>query len=143
MNAKRTIFRRAVPTAVVLAVAYWLFADTIRHYTHGPVDLNVIRFSHFGTYQDYETWAEVLRAFETDHPGLRVKQEYVTGWYGMYDTKMRQQILSNTLPGAATRKHCCGSSVRPRPRPSSPGRNVPSPLCAPPHSSSPNVTTDG
>ncbi|MCK4660791.1 MAG: extracellular solute-binding protein [Phycisphaerae bacterium] len=84
--------------AAVLVVGYLLFADTVRHYTHQAVDPHVIRFSHFGTYQDYETWGEVIRAFEVDHPGLRVRQEYVAGWYGMYDTKMRQQILSGTLP---------------------------------------------
>lgn len=98
MNSKRNIFRRVLSVAVVLSVAYWLFADTVRHYTDRPADPNVIRFSHFGTYQDYETWAEVIRAFESDHPGLRVQQEYVSGWYGMYNTKMRRQILSGTLP---------------------------------------------
>ena len=98
MNVKRTITGRLLLAAAVAAVAYWLFADTVRHYTDQPADPNVIRFSHFGSYQDYEIWGEVIRAFETAHPGLRVRQEYVTGWYGMYDTKLRRQILSGTLP---------------------------------------------
>ncbi len=98
MSAKHPIFRRVVLAAAVASVGYWLFADTVRHYLCRPADPNVIRFAHFGTYEDYETWAEVIRAFEADHPGLRVRQEYVSGWYGLYDTKLRQQILSGTLP---------------------------------------------
>ena len=98
MSGKRGILRRTLVVAVGLAVGYWLFADTVRHYTARAVQPNLIRFSHFGTYQDHETWAEVIRAFEADHSGLRVRQEYVSGWYGLYDTKMRQQILSETLP---------------------------------------------
>ena len=84
-------------TAVGSAVCWWLFADTVRHYC-GRADPGVIRFAHFGTYQDYETWGRVIAAFEREHPGLDVRQEYVVGWYGAYDTKVRQQILSKTLP---------------------------------------------
>ena len=40
----------------------------------------------------------MLRAFQAAHPGLGVRQEYVSGWHELYDTKMRQQILSGTLP---------------------------------------------
>ncbi len=98
MSIKHPILRRIALAVAALAAAYWLFADTVRHYTHRPADPNLIRFSHFGTYQDFQTWGEVLRAFEAEHPGLRVRQEYVSGWYGMYDTKLRRQILSQTLP---------------------------------------------
>jgi len=98
MSGKRITLRRITFATVGLAVGYWLFADTVRHHADRAADPNLIRFSHFGTYQDYETWAEVIRAFEADHPRLHVRQEYVSGWYGLYDTKMRQQILSGTLP---------------------------------------------
>ncbi|MCP4589795.1 MAG: extracellular solute-binding protein [bacterium] len=97
MSAYSTILRRALWFAVVAGVAYWLFADTIRHYTRSTADPHAIRFSHFGTYQDYEIWGELIRAYESAHPGHRVRREYVSGWYGLYDTKMRQQILAGTL----------------------------------------------
>lgn len=90
--------RTAVLAAATAGATWWLFADTLDHYLPHPPDPNVIRFSHFGSYQDFELWQEIIDAFETSNPGMRVEQEYVPGWYGRYDTKIRQQILSGTLP---------------------------------------------
>jgi ABC-type glycerol-3-phosphate transport system substrate-binding protein len=84
--------------AIVLLAAAWLFGDTVRHYWPERRDPHVIRFAHFGTYQDYNTWGAVIAAFEAKYPKLEVRQEYVTGWYGHYDTKLRQQLLAGTCP---------------------------------------------
>ncbi|MCH7700293.1 MAG: sugar ABC transporter substrate-binding protein [Planctomycetes bacterium] len=89
--------RRVLSVAATLLVGWWLFADTVRYYRGRPDD-DAIRFAHFGTYQDYATWKRLIAAFERGHPGIQVTQEYVAGWYGLYDTKMRQQILAGTLP---------------------------------------------
>ncbi len=89
----------------IAAAGWWLFADTLAHYqpglTRGSTDTTTIRFSHFGSYQDYALWEGVIAAFEQENPRVRVSQEYVPGWYGRYDTKIRQQILSGTLPEVA------------------------------------------
>jgi len=86
---------------VVGAVLFWLFFDTFRHHVPLTSDGHTIRFSHFGTYQDYAVWSELITAFETFHPTLRVKQEYVVGWYGLYNRKLRQQFLAQTEPDVA------------------------------------------
>lgn len=90
--------RLLLATGIVLAVGWWLFADTVRHYCPLPADPSTIRFAHFGSYQDYQIWGEVIAAFERRHPELTVRQEYVVGMYGAYNTKLRQQMLSQTLP---------------------------------------------
>ena len=92
--------RMLVAAGTVFAVGCWLFADTVRHHYPPAADPNTIRFAHFGTYQDYQTWGEVIAAFERTHPGLEVRREYVVGMYGAYNTKLRQQMLSGTLPHA-------------------------------------------
>ncbi len=90
--------RTLLTAAIAASVGWWLFGDTVRHYRPSPADPHTIRFAHFGTYQDYETWGQVIAAFERQHPGLTVRQEYVVGMYGAYETKLRQQMLSKTLP---------------------------------------------
>lgn len=104
---------RVYGLAALVVVSWWLFADTYdrraacrRHVpsTAGRLadaDSTVIRFAHFGDYQDYVLWREVLSHFEQANPGLRVKQEYTVGMAGRYNTKMRQQIGSGTLPDVA------------------------------------------
>lgn len=89
--------RRLIATIAVAAAGWWLFADTYAHYHPSEGDHDSIRFTHFGSYQDYELWRGIIDSFENTHSGVRVRQEYVTGWYGQYDTKLRQQILSGTL----------------------------------------------
>jgi multiple sugar transport system substrate-binding protein len=90
-------------TMAVVAVSWWLFSDTIAHYRpqSGDDQGRTIRFAHFGSFQDYELWGRIIRAFEAEHPDVSVHQEYVPGWYGRYDAKMRQQILSGTTPDVA------------------------------------------
>ena len=92
--------RLVLTAGIVTAAVWWLFADTVRHHRPAPANPSTIRFAHFGTWQDYQTWAGVIAAFEQSNPGLSVRQEYVVGMYGAYGTKLRQQVLSKTLPHA-------------------------------------------
>ncbi len=90
----------------IVAVGWWLFGDTVATYRpiasgDGGGGRTTLRFSHFGSYQDYELWRRVIDAFEREHPDVSVVQEYVPGWYGRYDSKIRQQILSGSLPEVA------------------------------------------
>jgi len=95
------IVRRIVHAAIALTVGWWLFADTYAGHAGTERRGDVIRFAHFGTYQDFELWRDVIARFERDHAGIDVKQEYIVGLAGQYNTKMRQQVLSNTLPDVA------------------------------------------
>lgn len=79
----------------------WLFTDTIRTHLPRESSPNKLRFSHFGTYHDFLTWSELIRAFEGRHPNISIKQEYVAGWYGLYDRKLRQQFLAGSEPHLA------------------------------------------
>ena len=97
----RKVWTILIKVALVLAVGAWLFGDTVRHCTSLTGSADEIRFAHFGTYQDFQTWGRVIAAFEAAHPGVHVRQEYVVGWYGHYDTKLRQQMLAGTLPEVA------------------------------------------
>ncbi len=100
--------RRVLILAAALGGGWWLFADTYARYA--PVSVrdceepgrpSLLRFAHFGTYHDYRLWETVIADFEGGHSHIRVRQEYVVGLAGAYDTKMRQQILSHTLPDVA------------------------------------------
>lgn len=118
---RRLLIRRFAVAVLVTTVAWWLFHDTYVRHTgpahrlastsldghrltesshdrSGPIR---IRFGHFGTYQDYTLWRDIIDSFQRDNPGTRVSQEYVVGLAGAYDTKMRQQVLSGTLPDVA------------------------------------------
>ncbi len=91
--------RALLLSAIIATVGWWLFADTYRHhFSSAPADTNLIRFAHFGTFQDQQCWKEVINAFEREHADLRVQQEYIVGMYGAYNTKLRQQVVSDTLP---------------------------------------------
>lgn len=96
-----SITRRAGAVVVVSGIAWWLFADTYARHVPSWMDKSEIRFAHFGSYEDYALWRGVISDFEHRHPGIRVHQEYVVGLGGRYNTKMRQQILSHTLPDVA------------------------------------------
>jgi len=86
----------------VISLTVWLFADTVRHLTsQDRQPAHVIRFAHFGSDQDYRLWQQVIEQFERRHPRVRVKHEYVAGWYGRYDTKLRQQLLAGIPPDVA------------------------------------------
>lgn len=101
------VIRRFMILLVSLGVGWWLFADTYALYApsfeqaSGISGTTEIRFAHFGTYQDYELWRRVIDAFHRFHPDVRVRQEYVVGLAGQYNTKMRQQMLTHTLPDVA------------------------------------------
>ena len=82
-------------------MGWWLFADTYARYAPVVDDGSIIRFAHFGSYQDYELWRNVIEDFTRLHPDVQVRQEYVVGLAGQYDAKMRQQILSDALPDVA------------------------------------------
>ena len=82
-------------------VGWWLFANTVAHYRNTALPAGTIRFAHFGSYEDYELWRDIIAGFEQEHPGYHVRQEYIPGLAGQYTTKMRQQVLSDTLPDVA------------------------------------------
>ncbi len=92
---------RITKLAVVLGVVFWLFGDTWAHYRESDDIDTPIRFSHFGTYQDYELWRNIIADYERSHPNRKIKQEYILGLSGHYNTKMRQQILASDLPDVA------------------------------------------
>ena len=56
--------RLALTAGIVAAAGWWALADTVRHYRSQATDADTIRFAHFGTYQDYQTWGRVIAAFE-------------------------------------------------------------------------------
>jgi multiple sugar transport system substrate-binding protein len=85
----------------VAGVGCWLFVDTFGLRAVSSSDEVVIRFAHFGTYQDFELWSAVIDAFDEAHPGVDVAQEYVAGWYGHYETKLRQQMVAGSTPHVA------------------------------------------
>ena len=93
--------RQGIRLLIATGVGWWLFADTVAHYRNAAPATGVIRFAHFGSYEDYELWRDVIADFEREHPGRHVRQEYIPGVAGQYTTKMRQQILSGTLPDVA------------------------------------------
>jgi len=99
-ESTKRLLRYALAGLGALLVGWWLFADTVRHHWPGLADAGpaIIRFAHFGNYRDYETWGRIIAAFEQRYFGSRVRQEYIVGWQGAYETKIRQQMLAGTLP---------------------------------------------
>ncbi len=85
---------RATAILTGLGAGWWLFADTAAHYWDRSRPDRIIRFAHYGGYQDYETWKQVIRAFESEHPQITVKQEYIPGYGTEYDNKLRRQLLA-------------------------------------------------
>ncbi len=57
-----------------------------------------IRFAHFGDAEDFEFWRQTIAEFEKSHPGTAVTQEFVTGSDEQSIIKLRQQVLSQSLP---------------------------------------------
>lgn len=87
--------------ALITLTGAWLFGDTYAKYWGPSQPPNVLRFAHFGAYEDFEFWKQVIADFELAHPKLHVRQEYVVGPGGHYHTKMRQQALVGRLPDIA------------------------------------------
>lgn len=96
MKAHR-LLKFAAASVLVLVVGWWLFRETYRKYAK-PTPGEVIRFAHFGGLEDYEFWAKTREEFEKANPGVRVLQEYSAGVGEQYNIKLRQQVLSQTLP---------------------------------------------
>lgn len=90
--------RAGAGLVVALLLAVWLFAPTYRRHFPPTLDGRTLRFAHFGSSEDYELWREVIADFERLHPGVTVRQEYVVGFSGRYNTKLRQQIATGTCP---------------------------------------------
>jgi len=82
-------------------VGAWLFADTYHRWHRADDADRPIRFAHFGSYEDFELWRDVIAEFERDHGGVRVKQEYVVGFDGRYHAKLNQQFMSGSEPDVA------------------------------------------
>ncbi len=92
MHSVKKVLQILVLSACGTAVAWWLFADTVRHHL-GRSDH--LRISFWGGYHEYEMWKEILAAFEERYPGIQVKPEYITD---RYDAKIQQQLVSDSAP---------------------------------------------
>jgi len=85
----------------VLLVGTWLFGDTYRRHFGERRHPGILRFAHFGTYQDYLLFKGVVAEFNESNTDFQVKQEYAAGLSGHYRTKLRQQALVQDLPDVA------------------------------------------
>jgi len=83
---------------VVAVVGWWLFADTVRYHYPERFAEPTIRFAHWGDFQDYRMWREIIAAFQQANPDLRVHQEYVVGFQGRYEAKIQQQLVAGDAP---------------------------------------------
>ncbi len=83
---------------LIVGAINWLFSDTYARYFPSKTNPNELRFNHFGTYEDFEFWRDLIREFEQLHPNRQIKQEYVVGVGGEYNTKIRQQVLTGNVP---------------------------------------------
>ncbi|MBN1345920.1 MAG: sugar ABC transporter substrate-binding protein, partial [Phycisphaerae bacterium] len=81
---------------IVAAVAWWLFADTLRYHFPDRFTEPVVRFAHWGDFAEYRVWQEVIGEFHKAYPDIRVRQEYIVGF--RYETKIQQQIVSGDAP---------------------------------------------
>jgi len=102
MSGRRFIpVRPLIRLGIVLVIGWWLFRDTHARHFPASTDSEIIRFAHFGGAEDFALWRSIVDSFEQTHPGAHVKQEYIVGFAGRYNTKLRQQIVSHTLPDVA------------------------------------------
>ena len=92
----RWLLIRTTWIIALAAVGYWLFADTVRAHRGQSGDRNTIRFAHWGGYQEYLMWKEIIAAFTQAHPGIRVHHEYVVAM--RYETKIQQQLVAGDAP---------------------------------------------
>jgi len=84
-----------VAGALASAVAWWLFADTARHYT-GMSGAQELRISFRGSYLEYQMWTELLESFRNAHPEIPIKAEYIAGV--SYEQKMQQLLVADAAP---------------------------------------------
>lgn len=96
--SRNRIARRIAQVVLILGVAFLLFADTYARYFSLVSDKRELRFSHSGTYEDYEFWYEVIADFSRANPGMSISQEYIVGVGGEYNAKIRQQVMAGNGP---------------------------------------------
>ncbi len=80
----------------VLAAGWWLFADTVRYHRPKQFGGNSIRFAHWGGYEEYVMWKEIIAAFHEVEPDIPIKHEYVVAM--RYETKIQQQLVAGDAP---------------------------------------------
>lgn len=97
MRARR-IWKIALAVVVASVAAWWFSKDSDHKDSSKSVAGQDLRFAHFGGPEDFEFWKETIHAFERAHPNVRVLQEYAAGVGDQYTLKLRQEILSQTLP---------------------------------------------
>ncbi len=104
--------------AIVLGLALLLARGNAG--AQAPAPVNEIRFSFWGDFNDLDLWKKICARFEEKNPGLRIRQEYITGDYAQ---KLQLQLISNTAadlilmddenyPGYAVRNYL--EDLRPR-----------------------------
>lgn len=81
---------------LIPAVAYWLFADTVRHWRPGESPGNELRFSYWGGFDDHQMWQEVLQAFNSRRPDVRVSPEWLP--LSGYTAKIAQELVAGDAP---------------------------------------------
>lgn len=79
---------------IIVAVGYWLFADTYRHYTRKS---DVLRVSCWGNYQNFQIWDQVRQAFQEVHGDVRIVIEY-TPDYNQYKQRIQANAVAKNLP---------------------------------------------
>ncbi len=81
-----------IAVAAVTAAAWWLFWLTP---SRGGQRDDMIRFGFWGGDQEYQMWREVAERFERDHPGVKIRLEYVPR---DYSRKLQAWLASDTAP---------------------------------------------
>jgi ABC-type glycerol-3-phosphate transport system substrate-binding protein len=91
------VLKLTVLLSLMLALAWWLFADTVRYHTAGGVagGGGALRFSFYGAYEEYEMWARIVAGFHEQHPEVPVKLEYLPT---RYEPKIRQLMVAGDAP---------------------------------------------
>lgn len=93
---------RAARTVLILvlgsAAGYWLFADTVRYHYPQRFAEDAVRFAHWGDYQEYLMWKEIIGAFSAANPDVRIRHEYVVGFQRNYEAKIQQGLVAGDAP---------------------------------------------
>ena len=82
----------------VAGVAYWLFADTFRHYGVGR-ESGTLRISFWGDYRPYLMWQEMLTIFREKNPDIPLEEVYITD---RYESKIQQLLVAGSAPDVIT-----------------------------------------
>jgi multiple sugar transport system substrate-binding protein len=92
----RSLLGRTAYVVILAAAGWWLFADTVRYHRPEQPNTRIVRFAHWGSYQEYLMWQQIIAAFHDAHPNVRVHQEYVIAM--RYETKIQQQLVAGDAP---------------------------------------------